>query len=761
MKPASRGAIHDALQAAVSHHRAGDLRKAEASYRRVLASEPNHPDALHYLGLLTHQLGQHAPAWELMRRGIALSPKSANYHCNAAPVLLALGRSDEAIDLCRKAIALRPDYPEALNNLGAALRQKQEWAEAIVCCRRALALRPDYAEAHHNLGLALAQIGQLDEAVASFRKALTCRPKYVEALNQLGLALKRLGQPEQAILYYRQALALDPDAADPLNNLGVVLQERGEFDEAVACARRAAAVKSTSAAAHNNLGVALKNSGRLDEAIACYRRAADLEPASAEIQSNLGVALRDKGMLDEATESFRRAVNLNPNDVQALSNLGTGLKDAGLVREAIECYRRAVAVRPDPGIASNLVYTLHFDSTCTPEQLWAEQMRWEQTYARPLETQIETHPNDRSADRRLRIGYVSPDWREHPIGRFMLPLLSNHDHERFEIFCYSDLARPDSLTERLRGFAHVWRQTAGLPDERVAGLIRDDRIDILVDLTMHMAGTRLLTFARKPAPVQATYLAYCGTTGLRTIDYRLTDPCLDPSGADERFYSERSARLRSYWCYEPPDGAPDFQPPAARSAGHVTFGCLNNFCKVSPESLATWCRLLRAVPRSRLLLHGAEGAHRERLRQRAAFEGVEPERIEFVGTLPVARYLEQYHRIDIALDPFPYPGGTTSCDALWMGVPVVTLPGITAISRGGLSILSNLGLGELVAKSPDDYVRIAAELAADLPRLTELRASLRERMRSSPLMDAPGFARDVEEAYRRMWQEWAGSSIQK
>jgi protein O-GlcNAc transferase len=757
------------MQDAVRHHRAGELRQAEALYRQVLLADPNHPDALHYLGLLAHQAGQHGPAWDLMRRAIAVSPKSAKYYCNAAPVLLALGQLDEAVNLCRQAISLRPDYPEALNNLGAALRQKQLWTEAIACCRRALNLRPDYAEAHHNLGLALSQTGQLDEAVGAFRSAIGHRPKYVEAVNQLGLALKRLGQPEQAMSYYRQALALDPDAADALNNLGIALQERGEFEEAIACARRSAGLKPTSAAAHNNLGVALKNSGRLDEAIDCYKRAAELEPASAEIQSNLGVALRDKGRLDESIDCFRRAVTLNSSDVEALSNLGTGLKDAGLVSEAIDCYRRAIAIRPAFSVASNLIYTLHFDPTCTPQQLWAEQVRWEQTYARPLETQIEAHANDRSADRtstssvesRLRVGYISPDWREHPIGRFMLPLLSNHDHERFEIYCYSDLARPDALTERLRELADVWRNTAGLPDERVAHLIREDRIDILVDLTMHMAGTRLLSFACKPAPVQVTYLAYCGTTGLRTIDYRLTDPYLDPLGDEERFYSERSMRLRSYWCYEPPDGAPEVQPPPAQSAGHVTFGCLNNFCKVSPESLATWCSLLRAVPGSRLVVHAAEGAHRERLRQRASSEGVAPERIEFVGTLPVAQYLEQYHRIDIALDPFPYPGGTTSCDALWMGVPVVTLPGTTAISRGGLSILSNLQLPDLVAGSQDEYVRIAAGLAAALPRLADLRSTLRERMRASPLMDGPGFARDVEAAYRRMWQEWIGSSIQK
>lgn len=761
MEPSGPAAIRQVLQAAVRHHQAGELPQAEAMYRQVLAADQNHADALHYLGLLAHQVGQHGPAWELMRRAIALEPRSANYYCNASPALLALGQIDEAIDLCRRALALRPDYPEALNNLAGALRQKEQWEEVIACCQRAVSLRPDYAEAHHNLGLALAQTGHLDEAVGAFRRALACRPRYVEALTQLGLALKRQGQPEQAIACYRQALTIHPDAADALNNLGVALQERGELEEALDCARRAAALKPLSGAAQNNLGVALKNSGRVDEAIACYQRASELEPAAAEIHNNLGVALRDQGKLDEALDCFRRAVTLNPTDVEALSNLGTGLKDTGLVAEAIACYRRAIAFRPDSRVASNLVYTLHFDSACRPEQLWAEQVRWAEMYARPLEANIAAHANDRSPGRRLRIGYVSPDWREHPIGRFMLPLLSHHDRERFKIFCYSDLSRPDSLTQRLRGSADVWRDTPGRSDEQLANLVRDDRIDILVDLTMHMAGTRLLAFARKPAPVQATYLAYCGTTGLRAVDYRLTDPHLDPPGGEQRFYSEKSVRLRSYWCYQPPDEAPDVQSPPASSAGHVTFGCLNNFCKVSLDALATWCRSMRAVPGSRLLLHAAEGAHRERLRQRASNEGIEPARIEFVGTLPIVQYFEQYHRIDIALDPFPYPGGTTSCDALWMGVPIVTLPGITAISRGGLSILSNLQLPQLLAASPDEYVRIATELAADLPRLAELRTTLRDRMRPSPLMDARAFARDIEAAYRRMWQEWVGSSDQK
>lgn len=753
MSDADGAQLERTLQAALRHHQAGELQRAETLYRQVLAAHPDQPEALHYLGLLAHQAGQHEPAWELMRRAIAVFPASAVFHCNAAPVALALGRHELAEQLCRHALALRPEYPEALNNLATALRAAERWEEAIACCRRAIALRPNYAEPRHNLGVALIQKGQLEEAIDALRSALAQRPNYPEALNALGIALKRRGDVDEAIACFRKALSLRPQFPEALTALAGALQERGEFDEAIDCAKRVVALKPDSAAAHNNLGVALKFAGRVDEAVACYERAAQLDPASAQVHNNLGVAHREKRRVDEAIDSFRRAVALNPTDAEAISNLATGLKDAGLVREAVECYRRALALKSDYRVASNLLYTMHFDPECDAERLWAEHVKWYETFARPLEAEIVAHPIAPASERRLRVGYVSPDFRDHPIGRFMLPLLSHHDRGRFEVFCYSDLTRPDDVAAQIRPHVDAWRDTAALSDHRLARLVRDDRIDILVDLTMHMAGTRLLTFARKPAPVQVTYLAYCGTTGLRTIDYRLTDPRMDPEDGDERFYSERSVRLASYWCYPPPADSPEVQPPPARSAGFTTFGCLNNFCKVSPSVLEAWCGLLRAVPGSRLLLHANPGAHRERIRAAAQNQGVSGDRIEFVGSLPLRAYLEQYNRIDVALDPFPYPGGTTSCDALWMGVPLVTLPGSTALSRGGLSILANLGLTDLVARNLADYTDIVRQLSADPPRLARLRSTLRQRMLASPLMDADAFARNVEEAYLRMWND--------
>src|SRR6185312_10486672 len=316
-------------------------------------------------------------------------------------------------------------------------------------------------------------------------------------------------------------------------------------------------------------------------------------------------------------------------------------------------------------------------------------------------------------------------------------------------FCYSGVRRPTAATALHKARADTWREVAGLSDEQLADVIREDRIDILVDLAMHMEGSRLLVFARKPAPVQISYLAYCSTTGLETMDYRLTDPWLDPAGSDESCYSERSLRLpRTYWCYPSPDSGLDVGPLPALTTGHVTFGCLNNYCKVTDLAWSAWADLLAAVPGSSLVVHAPNGSHRRRAADFLATRGIDPARLEFVGLLPFDEYLRQYHRIDIALDPFPYPGGTTTCDALWMGVPVITLAGQTAVSRAGLSILSNVGLPEFVARSADQYVQIATRLAADPPRLAELRATLRDRMRSSPLMDPIAFCHELEAVYR-------------
>jgi len=541
--------------------------------------------------------------------------------------------------------------------------------------------------------------------------------------------------------------------------LALQLQREGRYVEAELMCRQILTHDPNRPEVFNTLAIIAHQTRRLPESLVLFQRAIELDPALPEPLYNMANVHRDLGDFESAIEAYRKALALRPDFTPAINNLANALKQTGRLDESRAAYERALAIQPNPRIASSLVYGMYFDPRFTAQDIAAGHAKWNATYAEPLANSRIEHVNDRTADRKLRIGYVSPDFRNHPVGRFLLPLLSHHDRERFEIFCYSDVRRPDSTTAQLETCAATWRDTAGIPDEALAAQIRDDRIDILIDLTMHMEGNRLLVFARKPAPVQVTYLAYCGTTGLPAIDYRISDPYLDPPGSDESIYAERTIRLsKTYWCYAPPPEAPDVGPLPMTQNQYVTFGCLNNFSKVTPAAQELWRKILAQTPGSRLILSAHEGAHRARVADLFAEANIDPARIEFTGVLPFADYLAQYNRIDIALDPIPYPGGTTTLDALCMGVPVITLPGSTAVSRAGVSILSNLGMPELIARSPEDYVQIATPLARDLARLVDLRATLRPRLLACPLTDAVAFAKDFESKLRDMWQSWCNGS---
>ncbi|MGA2443273.1 MAG: tetratricopeptide repeat protein, partial [Tepidisphaeraceae bacterium] len=510
------------------------------------------------------------------------------------------------------------------------------------------------------------------------------------------------------------------------------------------------------AQAHGNLGIALVDAGQLDEALAAYRQAIRLNPDLAEVHSNLGNALQDNGQLDQAIACHRQAIRINPDYAKAHNNLGNALKDVGQLDQAIASYRQAMLLKPDyPSAHSNLVFTGQYHPGYDGRMIHEDLLRWNQRHAEPLKKFIQPHSNIRDPDRPLRIGYVSPDFREHVVGQNLLPLFRRHDHRQMEIFCYSNVLKPDMLTEQLRRHADAWRRIAGLSDSQAADLIRQDGIDILVDLALHTSNNRLAVFAYKPAPVQATFAGYPGSTGLDTIDYRLTDPHLDPPGLNDQFYSETSICLPdSFWCYDPLATQVAVNPLPAQTVGHVTFGCLNNFCKVNEQVLRLWAHVLKTVDRSRLMMLCPEGSHRHPLLNLLQREGITPDRIELIAHRPRVQYLELYHWIDVGLDTFPYNGHTTSLDSFWMGVSVITLVGQTVVGRAGLSQLTNLGLAELVAQTPEQYVQIAAALAGDLPRLAELRRTLRARIEASPLMDAPRFARNIEAAYRQMWRNY-------
>jgi protein O-GlcNAc transferase len=542
---------------------------------------------------------------------------------------------------------------------------------------------------------------------------------------ETGLFHHQAGRLAEAERIYRQVLAQQPNHADVLHLLGTLVGQNGESEQAVKLLRQAIAIHPASAFYYGSLGNVLEDLGQLDEAISALRTAIQLKPDLAEAHNNLGNLLRNAGRVDEAVESFRQAIRLRPDKTSS---------------------------------HSNLLAVLHYHPDYDAAMIQAEHARWNQRHAEPLKTQIKPHNNDRDPGRRLKVGYVSADFCRHPVGLFMVPLLAHHDRGCVEVFCYSGVRAPDEITVKLRQSAHVWRDAAELSDEQLAAQIRDDRIDILVDLSLHTAGNRLLVFARKPAPVQVTWLGYPGTTGLTAMDYRLTDPQLDPPGENE-WYSEKSVRLpRTFWCYEPIQPTLQVNSLPAAEAGHVTFGSLNNFAKVTSAALDLWAGILSAVGRSRLAIHSPPGAHRAGLIERFRRLGIDPSRLEFLARTSLLDYLQQYHRIDVALDPFPCGGGTTTCDALWMGVPTVTLRGRTAVGRMGVSILSNVGLHDWIAETPEQYVSIAVRMAGDLTKLAELRSELRKKMERSPLMNAKLFAADMEGAYRQMWKTWCSTA---
>jgi len=781
------------LELATEHHRAGRAREAEGLYRQILDEEPGNGDALHRLGVLMMQREDNAAAIDLIGRGAQARPRSANIHASLGQALAAGGRAGEAITAFERALAIQPDLVEALFGLAGALQSTGNRERAVEVYRKLLAIKPDFADAHNNLGNTLFGLGKIAEAAAEYRRAIEINPDFSEAIGNLGSALAALGQTDEAIAVFRQALRARPDSPVLCCNLGSALVTRRRFDEAVIVLRQALVLKPNFAAAAYNLGNALAGRGEHAEAVEAFQKAVKIDPKYIDAHNNLGNALqamrdykgaaeaylaaltikpdfyvgynnlgnalRTMSKTDEAITALRQAIQLRPDYHPAHCNLGNALKDAGRLDDAMQSFRRAVDLQPRDSIShSNLIFTMMYHPDCTAADILRESLRWNVLHGQPVRGEIRPHQNERIVDRRLRIGYVGADFREHCQSLFLVPLFSNHDRTNFEIFCYSQVSRTDATTDRIRGAVDGWRSILGVSDAEAASQIREDGIDILVDLTMHMAHGRPLIFARKPAPVQAAWLAYPGTTGLATMDYRLTDPFLDPPEKEDHIYCEKSVRLaETFWCYDPLSEEIAVGELPTKRNGYITFGCLNNFCKVTPRTLELWDGVLRSVQNSRLTLLAAHGGHRKRIRDYCQQRAIDPDRIDFLQFQPRRQYLEAYRQIDIGLDTLPYNGHTTSLDSFWMGVPVVSRIGDTVVGRAGWSQLSNLKLSELAGETDEQFVKIAVELANDPHRLGELRRELRKKMRASPLMDANRFARNMESAYRQMWKNYCES----
>jgi protein O-GlcNAc transferase len=669
---------------------------------------------------------------------------------------LLSGHWPQAESSARQILATHPTNASAMNFLAIAAFQSGRPLEALDWLQRAIAADPTDPDFFTNIATIYNALNHLPEAVAALHRALAIRPQYPAAWHALGKSLHRIGDAEGAMRALRTAIDQDPNHFDAHTDLGVILAERQHFDEALAHFRRALEIAPNRAEAHNNVANALNSLRQWDQAILSIRRALELSPDLPHAHANLGNAMRGQGRPEESIAAFREALRLSPAMGDAAGNLAVALRDVGRLDEADEAERHALKFRPDHSYAqSNRLYHLYFRQSLDSKAIYQEHAAWNRQFAEPLKKLAAPHTNDRTESRRLRIAYVSADFHRHCQSFFTIPLFSHHDHENFGIFCYSDVLKEDELTPRIRSFADAWQPTLGWSDEKLADQIRKDRIDILLDLTMHMSNNRPLLHARKPAPVQIAWLAYPGTTGMTAIDYRLTDPYLDPPNENDDCYSERSLRLPdTFWCYDPLTSEPAVNPLPALTNGFITFGCLNNFRKITDRTLALWSSVLAAVPNSRLILLSPKGSHRQTVVKKLA---VSDHRVEFIEFLPRNRYLQTYHRIDIGLDTLPYNGHTTSLDSYWMGIPVITRLGNTVVGRAGWSQLNNLNLTDLAAHTDSEFTLIAARLAADLPRLANLRSTLRTRMQKSPLMDAPRFAKNIESAYRQTWQTWCRS----
>jgi predicted O-linked N-acetylglucosamine transferase (SPINDLY family) len=711
---------------AFRHHQAGRLAEAEALYRQIVAASPAHAEVWHLLGVIASQTGRQEGAVALIRLAIDLLPNDSAFHYNLGFALRELGRLEESATAYHRATQLKPDYAMAHNNLGSVLQELGRSDAALAEFREAVRLEPECAVAHNNIGNVLREQDRLDEAVAAYCQAIRYQPGYAEAHSNLGVAHGAQRRWDAALLEHQQALRFQPDSAE--NNF--------------------------------NLGVALSALHRADEAAEAFRRGLSLNRDYAEGHYNLGLAMAEMGRLDDAVVAYGQALRLKPGLVEAWNNLGTALKELGEVDAAIRAYRQAIEIRPDfPMAHSNLLLALHYRPEIDDESLFQEHCRWDEQHARPLAIGAPPHANDRHPERRLRVGYVSADFRAHSVAYFVECLLANHDRSQAEVFCYANVAAPDAVTARLRGIVSQWREIAGTTAEAVAKMIRDDAIDILVDLGGHTANHRLLVFARKPAPVQVTYLGYGDTTGMEAMNYRFTDAEADPVGSSEERHTEQLVRLPGgAWCFRPPDDAPEVAECPAIQNGYVTFGCFNALAKINEPMIRLWSQILTQVTGSRLLLKNAglqNASSRERIHTMFERAAIARDRVDFVGrSLGATVHLESYGRVDIALDTFPYHGATTTCEALWMGVPVVTLAGTAHISRVSASLLTHLGMPEWIGDSPERYANIASDLVRNVSALAEIRKNLRSRMKASPLMDGPRLARAVEQAYREMWRAW-------
>lgn len=688
--------------------------------RRAVRASPRNAQAHALLGMALQKHGHYAEAVPVQKRALALDPKLFALHGVMAAAQFELGDFQGAADSYRRALTRQPNDAELQRGLSEALRRAGQVDNAIDSARRALELAPDDIDALLALAQAQHVASRFDDAADNFRRVTELAPDHVEAWIDRGQAEHRVRRLDDALGSFARALALDPDNVHALSCQGRCQRDRKQFDAS------------------------------LDS----LQRALDLEPGNAARWCDFALTLQQTKRAPEALGFFERSLEIDPDRAETLFLLGHHHFAAGRWEEALRLVRRTLELKPSPEIHSALLFILSH-STMDAEELTREHFAYGEQWEAPLRAAWKAHPNDRDPARTLRVGFVSADLRHHALTRFVEPIFAMLRHsDQLEFYVYSNSAEEDSLTRRLRGWMPNWRSIVRVHDDDAEAMIRADAIDILIDLSGHSAGNRLPLFARKPAPIQCSWIGYSGTTGLKSMDYYLSDQFHLPEGRYDDQFTEQIVRLLLGAPFEAPQGAPDVNPLPALSKGHITFGSFHRANKITRPTMALWASLLRGVPESKLLLGGQEGGSETGLLAWLEEEGIARERILVRPRVPTREYMAQHHEVDICLSPFPYSGTTTICYALWMGIPTLVTIGPTNPSHAAVCPLAHLGLSSFLANDDASFVALGNFLHENTATLSTLRATMRERFSNSVLGQPGVAAAGLEYTLRRIWQRW-------
>lgn len=736
------------LNQAVAQQLAGEFDAAERSYLEILRLDPQHSEAQHNMGVLLLNRGASDDALLYLLAALEIEPSRGQYWISYIDALFKAGQREAAQQV-----------------LELAVQQGLQGEEVDALCFQAQEIAPyspvsagvPSSQEQQTL-LALFNAGQQSEAAVLARRMTLAYPS-------CGVGWKVLGavtvSDKEALIPMQQAALLCPDDFEAHYNLGLILQALGQLDEAAASYRRALQLNPDYAQGYNNLGVTLQELGKFEEAEASYRRAVLIKPDYLNAYHNLGIVLQCLSRFDEAEAIHRKTLQLNPDYPEAHCNLGIVLLSLGKNDEAVKCFRRALQLKPDFVVAhSNLIFCLDMASSADLSELLQERKRWDERHAARF-LQAAPHRNTRSPDRLLRIGYVSADFRNHSASKAFGAMLTRYDRRQFEVFAYSNYKGEDDRYTRLfRENVTGWRNISAMSDEAATQLIRDDLIDILVDLSGHSAGNRLLIFARKPAPVQITAWGYAAGTGMRAMDVFFTDKVIVPPD-EQRFYSEEIRYLPSALGSFFIDPFPDLNELPALNLGSITFGSFNRLAKISGQTYRIWAQILLQVPGSCLILKTPElneRSNRERILRYFENAGLTADRIVMLGRSSWFEHMRAYQQVDIALDPFPHGGGMTAMEGLMMGVPVITLNWPILTGRLSSSLMTTLGLQDWIVQSEDQYLELAIKKSAQLRELSALRQTLRGLFSASIIGDQGAYTRVVEQEYRALWREWCASN---